>query len=543
MKKLIYTLPLAILGCTLGTTLQSCSNDEMEPVASTQTTEDGTTQTEKFFIDLNVQLPSSPGTKNATQDTGNTSGEVKEGTDAENELISLKILLCKDNVIKATFATSTFNPSTNGATKSVRIEVTDEMSKFVELAGQNVQIIVVANDGVTETNIGHTFADLVSAADATFTVTNASFYGSGFSPVGKFGTAGKTMPFVSMAPTAEVTLAGGTLTTDEEKLAAIRDQLFTGHTTGTAGSGDSYTYPAGTVQLERAVARLEYKDNSPNGDNKFTVVKPGLGVKLYSMVPFNINNQSYLFRHISEGDYTKAGATVKVFGDENGGVADKYNWVASYDWTKTGANYDGKNTGSFINKLSINSDSYGVADKVMESVIGTDFTTNSEYKPWCYIPENTLPTIAMMNPDGAELSANATGVAFTFQILGRDGSVLEYSADRINYPSSISNSVTKGHTTDKTITITLEDGTWTDVAYVEGKGYLLTYIAHIIHNDGDKHGNSIAPMYNGVVRNNTYQMSILEIATIPFPQQKRSLYLELEIKVLPWNVRSNGFHL
>lgn len=526
-------------------------------------------ESSKYYLSINVSMPNQAGTRSVTETDGSSNEDPKSGTIDESVLRSVEIFICVNNEVKFSLEPEVIREGNSAGEYNFKAEITD-VDALAALGGKDVQIMLVGNAFFTD--LGHNLAE---NADGTYTndASKAIFNISNVTnkPIGDFGTRGLNMPLTNKDNYTFRFEKGS----EEETLANLK-ALFDQE------EGASHIYPYGeTIELERAVARLEYKDKRPDGvssddnilktENNFKIEGMNLYLQLQTMQPFNINKESYLFRHTAKGNNTEATESPKPFGVENGG-GNSYNWISNPDWTFNEGEGAYTKAGDFLNKITVNSnatlsnDAYSITGSYGIITVDDEFEARKNgsedgFHPMCYVTENTLPSTALMKDfeettvDGGKVmtpivTTYATGVAFKFLILDKNGQPLEYSAERRNYPTEIINSRTSSKPTDKNwITITdPRSGDWIDVEPEEVNGkkyYYLTYIAPIVHNNpsgtNPKEG-VFAPMYYGVVRNNTYQMTISSISSLPLPKDPKSMFLTLQIQVKDWNRRQNGFY-
>lgn len=592
-----------LLFCT-GLLLWSCSDKDVpSPAPEPGSGEKGG----NFYIAFDLVLPESDATRSTTTDSGNKSdsGNVT-GTTNENKIESVRIYFvdaANKLLIQTPYDTENMptgmwkeiQDGTNSTNKKVYIQVKAEDLKT--LAGKTFYMLVVANQGTTgfSYNLGATNSEMM---DAYFSASSLNA-----DPINDFGgatqsseEAGQVLPLVSYNATTVDAFKDIDNNADKKNLLkSIRD-VFTGT------YRDGYVKEFGTVDLEHAVARLDFRDRIPSekqaaGDKEITkeftyeigpsAKKSGIKIELVELQVLNVNNSSYLFRHTIKGDKFSAfgksdeGESKKLFGDENGGDSDYYNWIYGYDWTTTPS----KTTTGFMNTMTPVADTnlheytistvtgattdaalgkIKISNLKQRTPYGSSTALEDLYYPWRYVTENTIPTVDMMTDE--EIYKYATGLAFKFVVLGTDNEPLAYEAnpgsDNTKYPdTAITNSTTEGHG-DKTITLTMPDGTWQDVDPDPEDGkYYLTYYGFIGHNMDDDQiretevegeedpetgemgdGTTIietvaAPMRYGIVRNNTYQLNINSIKDLPNPQEPKTIWLEIQVKVMPWNVR------
>lgn len=569
----------AICGCILGTSLQSCSDEAM-----TNDKEQGGVEndTEAYYFSVDIQVPTvASATRSTTiDDEGNSSDGRIDATTKESTLKDAEIYFCQDNEVKVKLKAEQLVPRTDGTiTLFAKLNDIDDLVDLAlnKLTNPKVQLFVVGN--VEETSLQHTFGKETGNVDAnaaTFTVD-----GINQAPIGDFGIDGQYIPIVNESEFTFTLKAGADKDATRE---AIKTMFQRGQ------SNYQYYVIPETLQMERGVARVEYKDIRPDeaktdnklSENIFKIKKlDEVYLQLYSLTPFNVNKKSYLFRHASsDGDNTKATGSSDLFKYERAKTS--YGWITNPDWTATATNDGFTKNANFFNKITVGKDAYTIDNRTGEITIeelcknGRTNGTGDGYHPWCYITENTVPSVDLMedyvystDTETGDLIATpvvtdyATGVAFKFIVLDKNGDVLKYEdpnseedeetgiekpAKESLYPKEVTNSVTEG--AGEWITITdPETMKWVDVKpetiTLGGKeitAYCLTYIACIIHNGeafDAQNDEPIPPMYYGVVRNNTYQISINSIDYIPLPQDPRTIFLDLEVQVQEWLIRQN----
>lgn len=543
---------------------------------------------------FSLKVSTSPTTRSRalTEEEGDSNKGTVPGNDPENKVESATIYLVdpSSNTIALQLDARRDIAAVNSESETDVVAEIDDIEKLYALRGKTFKIFVVANAEVDFTPyFSHNFSNegtgnRTNPKDATFPTSS---WGS---PIGDFGINGKVMPLANYNDEITITIPTGA--SKEAALAEIYKKFdrISGGEAYWDVKEDNSDKP---LYLERGVARVEYQDflnrdssvtdenqnadvdNKKNTDlaaNRYWLGDMDVVLQLYSIQPFNLSTESYLFRHTAPGNFATAGSTVDLFGYERGSNADAYNWIASPWWT-TG-------TPSLLNPLTITKTNYFIGDEenasshgitLVETFQSRSNADNDGYHPLFYIPENTLKsTSQMVDYTGSDdnkvyqLTKHATGIAFKFIVLANDyKSILEYEEQdesddegaegnesqtetvTSNYPDAVTNSTTEGQ--DKWITITDPVTTkWVDakpeIVIINGEkktAYTLTYITCLIHNDGDVKDDvtGFAPMYYSVVRNNTYQVSVNSIVGLPLPQDPKTLFLRVQCKVKNWNVR------
>ena len=577
MKKLFYIIPLLLA-------FSACSSEE-----EIQEFENNSSSTEKFeskyYFALDVTMPEEKTTRAETETSGNgsTEGEVA-ASDNEMKLKTAEMYLVDDdyNVLASftTAGTTDYNTDITDGTEdklhTVYVEVKASELMAILKQKKNVSIIMVGNfsDGST-TNSGIASAGFTTSSNISDLKAKTFSTTLGTAPLASFATnVGNIMPLVSTkAVPMQAFNALTSLVTetpdDNAILTAIRG-LFTANTTY-AGSNEDildaknknnlYTYVL-NIDLERAVARVDYKDRSSSargslGEFQYQIGKTGnmsdFIIELDHINVYNLPQTSYLFRHTIVG--TSSAATtqeVTLFGDERGTVSTAYNWVMSPTWEYNSDKYGISASASYQNPLLSSGKYQSSWSSGSVSVATMKLNTNyykvdpTDYTPCCYIPENTIPQTALMTT--TNLEKYATGVAFTFRLRNKlNTDFLKASDGADKYPSGVSVSTT----TTGALTLTMPNGEWIDVTPTNSTDgyYELTYYGFLNHNNGSTtssgseitNAEGLSAMHFAVVRNNAYQCMISRIENLPDPQNPKQLYLQLEVTVKPWVKRSNEF--
>ena len=551
---------LACLLCAI--TLASCSSrDDLDgPQDPDAPSTDGTIGQKNYYIALNVKLPSTSGTRSSTENDGSSSDFEFEGSTKENLLNSAEIYFLDANYrVITSFATTsdtndgrelTISPDN---TYDYKIYVEVDINELTQLTGHTIYMVVVGNAGAPNYTSGfrHTLnSDYPNSAK----LTNVSLGANGTLKDYGDDNQGQIMPLVS-AKTLKLDALGninrdGSLSGDD--LIRAITAVFTGSLV--KDGQNHYSYPVGTVNLERCVARIDYRDRTAeereSGIEEWTY-RIGKNdnvsdfyIRLNQLQAFNINSGSYLFRHAIAG--TTDGAInnnegIILFGDENG-TGSGYNWIMGHDWTLSSGNW-GKNP-SLLNPkadLATSTDASILISTLKERTPkGTSSAPEDLYFPWRYVTENTLPTKSMME-SYEDLDQNATGVAFTFILQDNTGkNDLEYSDTKENYPLGCTNvNVNSTDKSDHSICLTMPNGQWINVSPNDDGKYELTYYGYLVHNNPN--ATTLDPMEYGVVRNNAYQIMVNSVGNLPNPEDPKTMYLEITSNIKPWQQRGNDY--
>ena len=520
--------------------LTGCVTDSMGPCP------EEVAKNERYVMTLTVITPTDKATRSYTDENGGSSDDTEVATTNESLLETANLYFVVGDDIVVTLYASGKDITAQATQGKYTLTAQIEYGDLTQLIGKSAKLYIVGNSAFFNANFEDNFSS--DQTDAVFSIS-----GVDSRPLGKVGSNGLIMPLANYEE-IEVTF-GESLSatpTPEEVMQAIYN-LFT-----QSSNGREYDIP-NEIKLERGVARLEYKDwnrdpqeadnSNPYdmrltglGANQYYISSGNVAVELSSMQVFNINKQSYLFRHTAAGNNEKAtAATASLFGTENGGNGG-YAWIAGSDWSFSGNTIT--KSASYWNKLITSSTGYSIVTESGSTALSTagtidmaDFSnqqiiSDGGYRGVCYLMENVLPSTEMMDTDG--LVADATGVAFTFVILDDDKQPL--TKDSENLPTGLI-FLEDG----ETIEITTPDGYYQEFSPSDADDlYYITYYAYIKHNNPSSSVGT-PPMQYGVVRNNTYQLSVKEVSKLPNPEEPKSMYLELMVNVLNWNKREVGY--
>lgn len=433
-------------------------------------------------VTLNVDFPNTAYTRSTTESGGGSSGDKNEtqgsetdnGYDAEgklsgqvsvyffgleNESDTEETLLLEIN----SFVVKEYDGASNGNNHVLEAQL--KPSELKKLCGKKPKIYVV----------GNVSSDLSEANDiktATFTATQLDD-----SPLGVFnydGTSGGALGnSIPLSNTKDYTIDFSQLSgeTDGEILQSLAS-VFVGKGYNATDrslnlsevSTDGSSAKVGSIELERGVARVDFKPKNGNAvhPNVYAVGEiPNLYARMTSLQIVNVSRKGYLFRHISGGDNEKGytdgtlteGFTGGVFGIENGNshYGDEileddeptgqfnydYNWIVDTDWyTKSQKATTGPAANYFFNQPTAVTGVTGLSDYYAISSTGNSNVENgiidiadldgkdadvSGYYAWCYINENTLPSTKAMT------KGLCTGIAFHTYLCDADGYPLKDS--------------------------------------------------------------------------------------------------------------------
>ena len=338
---------------------------------------------------------------------------------------------------------------------------------------------------------------------------------------------------------------------------------------------ESSPFNIGTINVERAAARFDYKSTVAN--ETYTLMgtdeDPEVTVTLTDMALVNMSQEFYYLRRVSD-DGTNTSATI-------GGTETNTNYVVDTDatWKSSYTGVTSDEASHFFYVYSPNSAS--TTDYVWTSIStltsASDNADNNEswnsdnskgdYHIWRYATENTIPSAVtnqkkgittgvvfkgVINPvkDGAIKTAmNAKSTLYVYNDImygawndvktaADSDPVLKLAYDKVGDTENKTTAVANGFTVFEPTT--------------DGK-YEVLYYYWNRHNDNNNDG-SMGPMEFGVVRNNVYKLSVTGVNKFGHPtdpdndpdpedpedpDESDKVYFSVMAKVLPWVVRVN----
>ena len=498
--------------------LVACSEDKIE--------EQNIIDPDKFLISLNLSLPSSGSSSRAeTKEDGSSSENTVEASDKEKIINNAVLYFYNGNEHLLTLYATKYEPLENNTQEAYTITAVATKEQMLYLLGQSLNLYVIANYDLISPNG-------VNPIENTFTVPDL------VSPIGEYGEGGQILP-MSNASKYEVDFTDIDGTTDDEKIEKLGKIISDDNTLNLSDETEKKDEESnllfkgkGALDLERMVARIDFKNIKDN--YTYTIGQSDINVSLAWMHIFNVNKESYLFRHASKGNNTAAGEALQLLEPEKGDEADSYNWITVPDFGL-------KKSKAEVSYLCPQSSIFTSEGKGYVSPASLCNEDKEQYHPWIYVTENTLPSTDFMKSK-EDLNKYATGIAFKVRILGADGEPLTQNSE--NLPEGI----TRVDNSDDII-VTTTDKKWkrvewenfgtssTDEPFVD-EGYFLTYYVHILHNnpiDAKNYTDGIPPMYFGVVRNNCYQLTVNSIESLPDPENPLGDDIKVHVRIKPWD--------
>lgn len=485
--------------------LGACSNEENESISPSKQ------ETKEAYVQVTVKLPSASATRSETGDGGTTDQGVEIGKDYENTISKFQIVLIDNNGRIAKSDTITTGGNVPGSTDTY---TTDPIKVQSLQAGVKYKTYVLVNDsvGITDSLSYLTVSD----ADLTKTIAKAN----------KFLMTGMGVDSV---------------------------------TTGTDVTAYTKESPLnlGTVSVERAVARFDYKAVKTNNVYELGATDGELTVTLKGIALTNVSPTFYMTKRVSAD------------GTDNkwklGGAETPTNYVVDHNWAnKTLAKWQAGTKAPFLNTYATGT---GVDYTDLSTGLGDDdnpWSVTSEdidgYKIWTYCTENTIqadPTVNQINglSTGVIFKAEITGTMKNFKdtdvsfkatagnkvyifdgnVLGdwenvvacknADATLITDPAEKTaleNLQTALKSAFTAqglSETDDATLNTSakLAAAGFTRYTADSAGKYYTYYVYWNRHNDNGV-SNVMGPMEFAVVRNNVYKLAVTEIMRLGHPK-------------------------
>lgn len=450
MKKSFYKVSAAVLAMALA----ACSSDELTTSTTPGTTGSGNS-TDVAYMSVTVQLPTGgQGTRSQTTNNGGATDEHEgEGTeigkDYENKVNSVLLVLAdKDNkFIACGEKTEKLSQTSGGQLSTIQSISKEKLVTYYDNYGKNgqlddteIRVYVFCNPTA---RLRTMFANFSDEPTATEQMTTTTWYDrvcnitetdetqdDGSSVIGAtnetiWGGVNHQGGFLmASAKVAKKSLPKDINTWDEFGTIATPFHL-------SAANGDREALDnTGAIEVERSVARFDFKDGSPNKDNTYHVVVSGdpaeahlVDVELETMSLVNMSSQFYYLRRVSQNGlaagYTLCGLETPTNYVVDADAAEKEVFAKATSWDYYNKNFNFPLYSLASDKTSwiIDSDtrikwSTSVIRDVLaqgeddhEEWAGTE--NHDDYKIWRYVTENTIPA----STDNQK-TAVSTGVVF-----------------------------------------------------------------------------------------------------------------------------------
>ncbi len=532
------------------------------------------------YMQFKLGLPVGPDGRSSTKPEGGSDAGVEVGSDAENTVKKILIVITDTNngyITHSVANNDQFSSSNDRKTYVVPFSSTALTAK----AGHNVNIYVYCNP--TEA--------LVNSATSTMFNVNLKYTITGTTDTTPWNTT--TGFFMSNA-----------------------DENYTRTMPGSFAEYkvESNPYPLGTINVERSVARFDYKSGGANGDDIYTLMEDGSGnaqvqLQLTHMALVNMSKEFYYLRRVS-ADGTDNGAVIGGLEVGNSAIGAtptvKANYVVDTDYTWKS---------SYVSTTTTDKNEHFLYDSDSE-VTATDWKalpmsesdpndnedtwntgkTDQGYKIWRYVTENTIPGDISNQKHGI-----TTGVAFKGKLIVNEswteesalkdaikegtqplfvyGDVMygtwekvKEAAEKKEGDSPVNPSLNLAYNAivkDISGTVDVNNEEFLNKAKANnftvfkptpstetGKPgvYEVLYYYWNRHNDNGNNG-LMGPMEFAVVRNNVYKLSVTKVNKFGHPalgvdpedptnpddpDEDDNVYFEVAVQVLPWVVRLNN---
>lgn len=552
----------------IATAFSACSDEVDLSANNGGGTEESTSQ---VFMQFNLELPAvsrSTTTSDDDDDYVSSDAGVEIGKDYENQVSEVLVVITDatagdtyDDFIAGSTVTNLI-PTGNNTTYVVPFNT----NKLVDYVGDPVNIYVYCNPTKELKEKLEKEEDI--DVDASYTLTSAT---------------DETIWSITKG------------TTDNEKIGhflmtnADNDYKRTLPANLDNYKVESNPFDLGTINVERAAARFDYKSTVAN--ETYTLMEdeegdPEVTITLTDMALVNLSKEFYYLRRVS-ADGKRENATIG--GTEVGGTSANYVVDTDADWKSSYSSgsesdhfyytYQPNDAGASTydwDKIADVTGASGTADT--DNSWNTD-GTKGDYKIWRYATENTIPK---GTDDGLQKKGITTGVAFKGEIQGAtedmktllNGTNTVYVFDNILWGtwdnvktaaeakesdkttlsnpslSAAYNKATKeGYTNAKAVA-----AGFTIFKPNANKKYEVLYYYWNRHNDNNNNG-SMGPMEFAVVRNNVYKLSVTGVDKFGHPtdpdddpdpenpedpDEEDDVYFKVAVEVLPWVVRINN---
>lgn len=444
-KKKWKSLFMGLLAMSL---FAGCSSDDLVD-GGADTGSGSPVSKDAVYMNVAVQLPSGIGTRSATDtpdkgDYGTSTDKTEVGKDYENEVKKVLLVLAdKDNKFIAYGTQEGQSDKTNGQIATVQKISKSTLSEYYgsdkKLTSEEREIYVYAFCNPTdelETEIKTVNKGDTEWINKACTVNETPETDGNISVWG-----GKEHQNGFLMSTASASKSKKTLPEylDDWNSYTSVDKAFNLSGINNANS-DKEVDNRGTIPVERAVARFDFKDGSPEGNNTYVVIKSKttendptekvlLKIQLEKMALVNMSKQFHYLRRVSaDGLNTNA----IICGTEYNG-----NYVVDVD-------AQAKKDGSIISNMKygdhfnfcmghVNGTSWSIDNEARKqwytSTIAdvlkgtqdehenwdTDTNNKGDYRIWRYVTENTIPGSTN------QVQGISTGIIFRGKMVAGEG--------------------------------------------------------------------------------------------------------------------------
>lgn len=391
------------------------------------------------YMNVTVQLPVGPGTRSTTTGQGGSSDGTEVGLDRENRVHSILLVLAdKDNrFIGCAEKSESLATDQNGKITTVQSISKSVLSRYyggdnstLDAEKQQIHVFVFCNP----TSALRGIFERLSVEDETWYDQVCSISES---PTGNSDNAaiwgGSAHQGGFLMSSSEISRKNfpANFSDWDDFTSVDKPFLLSGNNPVIGGNSSNAIDNDGAIQVERSVARFDFKDGS-SGDNTYDVVKDQdenlvMQIQLQKMALVNMSRNFYYLRRVSSnglnGNATLCGtetssnyvvdadAAAKNDGSilTNRNYADHFNFClgnSAAGWTidETARNQ------WFTSKIS---DVLGGED---DNPNWNGTSTYGNYKIWRYVTENTIPGATANQANGI-----STGIVFKGKMIAPQG--------------------------------------------------------------------------------------------------------------------------
>ena len=477
LKKVLFSMLAA-------TAMWSCSDDKIGPDAPDQLPEG---QGEGFYMALDIQMPTgNTGSRSFTTGNGESNDGTEIGSDAENTVSSaLIVLAAKDDIsatikkygfiaageVQSNYITNLSAANSKQYRAKARIQKTN-LNNLYEALGNTgvapeVYVFVFCNPTKELT-------DMFSAANTTLgsaewiDKTCTVIQGSADKPNENIGIWGANSFLMNNVKLTTRQLPAKLLDWENFNTVDKPFHLSEINTVGQTNVDNSSSVEGrGAVQVERSVARFDFKDGSPADTeaNTYNVLfyttaegniddnTPLVKVELQRMALVNMANKFYYLPRVSAdghptgNDFAICGAEKGWVRDDATGLYSAGNYVVGPYSTVFGGNTVETNFTDYFNyPFFENNGSFNNATmagnrwnvyKVTDVLAGAqdNYKPEVKYHVWRYVTENALP----VGPE-KQMNGVSTGIVFKARMLGTDKALTtEWQSWNKDYIKNVAN--------------------------------------------------------------------------------------------------------